>query len=231
MTAVNNGTTGTCSSAVLRLPRLRRLNGSSYGDGRPSRRFGQQFATAPICSGCRSGYGREIGPRCRRSEIARQCGAAVETGKAVWETRRPFSVALTLRIVGLRESCARRRGRSRRRGAAWYGAILSFISARISGGAVSGEPELNGGAGLYSSRSWIASAVLRSTMIDTSVSAKSIPAVTPPPVMRLRSTQTRVLVGVAPKAQESPSRSSASPRDSPAAGRPRPAPAIPCRPR
>ena len=32
---------------------------------------GLQFATAPICSGNRSGYGREIGPRCRGSEIAR----------------------------------------------------------------------------------------------------------------------------------------------------------------
>ena len=53
------------------------LNGSSYGDGRPSRRFGQQFATAPICSGTRLGQGWEIGPRCRRPEIARKCGAAV----------------------------------------------------------------------------------------------------------------------------------------------------------
>src|SRR5437879_112071 len=40
-------------------------------------RFGLQFATAPISSGTRSGYGWEIGPRCRSSEIARQCGAAV----------------------------------------------------------------------------------------------------------------------------------------------------------
>src|SRR6202035_4698250 len=38
---------------------------------------GLQFATAPMCSGTRSEYGWEIGPRCRRSEIARQCGAAV----------------------------------------------------------------------------------------------------------------------------------------------------------
>ena len=53
------------------------LNGSSYGDGRLSRRFGQQFATAPICSGTRLGQGWEIGPRCRRPEIARKCGAAV----------------------------------------------------------------------------------------------------------------------------------------------------------
>ena len=78
------------------------------------------------------------------------------------------------------------------------GAIRSLIKATISAGAVSGEPALNGGAGLYSIRSWIASAVLRSTSSDTSVSAKSIPAVTPPPVTRLRSMQTRVLVGVAP---------------------------------
>jgi hypothetical protein len=32
---------------------------------------GLQFATAPASSGHRSGYGREIGPRCRGSEIAR----------------------------------------------------------------------------------------------------------------------------------------------------------------
>jgi hypothetical protein len=31
---------------------------------------GLQFATVPICSGYRSEYGREIGPWCRRSEIA-----------------------------------------------------------------------------------------------------------------------------------------------------------------
>ena len=53
------------------------LNQSSYGDGRSSRRFGPQFATAPICSGTRSGYGWEIGPWRRGPEIARQCGAAV----------------------------------------------------------------------------------------------------------------------------------------------------------
>ena len=57
---------------------------------------------------------------------------------------------------------------------------------------MSGEPALNGGAGLYSMPSWIASAVCRLASIDTSVRAKSMPAVTPPPVMRLRSTQTRV---------------------------------------
>ena len=81
-----------------------------------------------------------------------------------------------------------------------FGAIRSMIFASTSGGAVSGDPDWNGGEGLYSRRSWIASAVVRSTSIDTRVSAKSIPAVTPPPVTRLRSVQTRVLVGVAPKA-------------------------------
>ena len=38
---------------------------------------GLQFATVPASSGTRSGYGWEIGPRCRGSEIARQCGAVV----------------------------------------------------------------------------------------------------------------------------------------------------------
>src|SRR4051812_6973393 len=82
--------------------------------------------------------------------------------------------------------------------------LLAFIffctEASTSGGAVSGEPALNGGAGLYSIPSWIVSAVFRSARIDTSVSAKSIPAVTPPPVTRLRSTHTRVHVGTAPNA-------------------------------
>jgi len=32
-----------------------RLNGASYGDGKPSRWFGAQYATEPICSGARSG--------------------------------------------------------------------------------------------------------------------------------------------------------------------------------
>src|SRR5258708_22683 len=54
-------------------------------------RFGLQFATVPISSGPRSGYGWEIGPRCRGSEIARELWRRRRTGKAVWETRRPFS--------------------------------------------------------------------------------------------------------------------------------------------
>src|SRR5580698_5221931 len=74
---VNNGNSGDIGRRVVERRRRSWFNGSSYGDGKPSRRFGLQFATVPICSGCRSGCRREIGPRCRSSEIARQCGAAV----------------------------------------------------------------------------------------------------------------------------------------------------------
>ena len=108
-----------------------------------------------------------------------------------------------------------RRGAMHRVAAALAGTRDPLLnSATISGGAVSGEPELNGGAGLYSSRSWIASAVLPVTRIDTSVSAKSMPAVTPPPVTRLRSTQTRVFVGSRRIPPDNRSPSSVSPRDS-----------------
>jgi hypothetical protein len=71
------GVTGTTERALLRSSRGRRLMLSSCGDGRPSRRFGQQIATDPISSGTRVGHGREIGPRFAGPEIARQCGAAV----------------------------------------------------------------------------------------------------------------------------------------------------------
>ncbi len=64
-TPVNNGNSGDIFQRVLEFDRRRWLNLTILWSGRPSRRFGQQFATAPICSGCRSGYGREIGPRCR----------------------------------------------------------------------------------------------------------------------------------------------------------------------
>ena len=74
---VNSGNSGDIFRCVLETPTRSWLNQSSYGDGRSSRRFGSQFATAPICSGTRSGYGWEIGPRRRGPEIARQCGAAV----------------------------------------------------------------------------------------------------------------------------------------------------------
>jgi hypothetical protein len=141
----------------LRNPRDCGSIGSSYGDGKPSRRCRAPVATVPICSGYRSGYGREIGPWCRRSEIAPLMCGCRETGKAVRATGRPFSVAwIYPEAVSLSRAAARPIFSTRR---ACDGAIFSFMKARISGGAVSGEPELNGGAGLYSSRSWIASAV------------------------------------------------------------------------
>src|SRR5450759_2613877 len=75
--SVDSGNSGDICRRILERETPPWLNEPSYGDGRPSRRFGLQFATVPICSGTRSGYGREIGPRCRGSEIARPCGAAV----------------------------------------------------------------------------------------------------------------------------------------------------------
>src|SRR5258705_8942436 len=103
-----------------------------------------------------------------------------ETGKAVWETRRPFSLrrhypagavsasrAAALLIFSTRRACA--------------GAIFSFIKARISGGAVSGEPALNGGGGVYLSPRWIPSAGLRLGWDETRGRAQSVPAVTSPP--------------------------------------------------
>jgi hypothetical protein len=82
-------------------------------------RFGLQFATVPDKQRPRSGYGWEIGPRCRGSEIAREMWRRRKTGKAVWETRRPFSfVALASRALreprggaGDRLAAARLRGR------------------------------------------------------------------------------------------------------------------------
>jgi len=60
---VNNGNSGDIYRGVV-APRVRPwLYESSYGDGKPPRRFGLQFATDPISSGFRSGCGREIGPR------------------------------------------------------------------------------------------------------------------------------------------------------------------------
>ena len=186
------------------------------------------------------------------------------TGKAVWETRRPFSVAAIVSCPGRGAACnaapqpgplrgwvpALRRITSCRaasgtryvkRAAArsiislrrtCAAAILSFMMARTSGGAVSGEPELNGGAGLYSSRSWIASAVLRSCSSDTSVSAKSMPGGDAAAGDAVAvDADARPGRDRAERRSENPSRSSASSRDSLSADRPRPAPAIPCRPR
>jgi hypothetical protein len=54
---VNSGNSGDIFSRLVAVRPASWLNGSSYGDGRPSRRFGLQFATVPICSGTRSGCG------------------------------------------------------------------------------------------------------------------------------------------------------------------------------
>jgi hypothetical protein len=64
---VNSGNSGDIFRSVLEIRTRSWLNQSSYGDGKPLRRFGPQFATAPICSGTRSGYAWEIGPPVRSS--------------------------------------------------------------------------------------------------------------------------------------------------------------------
>ena len=64
-------------------------------------------------------------------------------------------------------------------------------ASTVAAGAVSGRPALNGGAGAYSRLSSIASATSLPATSAISASAKSMPAVTPPPVMRLPSRTTR----------------------------------------
>src|SRR5215813_12518136 len=65
-------------------------------------------------------------------------------------------------LLQLQPSRAAERATISARRALW-GAIRSCINASTSDGAVSGEPALKGGAGLYSSRNWIAWAVFSST--------------------------------------------------------------------
>src|SRR6187402_670003 len=131
---------------------------------------GLQFATVPASSGHRSRHGREIGPRCRRSEIARQCVAAVgqerssgkpgglflwllsSSAKAKAKADDPvligFAIPTDVRVYwmpafagmtaeeGHSSRAAARSIISPRRICA--GAILSFMKASTSGGAVSG---------------------------------------------------------------------------------------------
>jgi len=59
--------------------------------------------------------------------------------------------------------------------------------ATISGRARSGRPQSNGGAGAYSMPSCTAWAKSAPAISPTTLSARSIPAVTPPPVIRLPS--------------------------------------------
>ncbi len=55
--------------------------------------------------------------------------------------------------------------------------------------AFSGDPALKGGAGLYSSKSWIIFAVSSPQSLAATNNPKSMPAVTPPPVIRLSHTR------------------------------------------
>src|SRR5262245_52221990 len=65
--------------------------------------------------------------------------------------------------------------------------------------AFSGLPESNGGCGAYSRTSWIDLATSSPASSAATVRPKSMPAVTPPPEMRLRSRTTRSATGMAPK--------------------------------
>lgn len=69
--------------------------------------------------------------------------------------------------------------------------IRRRTSATSAGSARSGCPLANGGSGSYSSASWRARAVSSPASSATRVSPKSRPALTPPAVMRFRSTTTR----------------------------------------
>lgn len=72
-----------------------------------------------------------------------------------------------------------------------------------SGPAFSGLPQSNGGAGSYSRPSWVKRALGSPSSSARTVSPKSMPAVTPPPVIRLRSTTTRSGTTCAPSGASS----------------------------
>ena len=73
-----------------------------------------------------------------------------------------------------------------------------LVSASTSGGAVSGRPALNGGAGAYSRLSCSIWAKFSPASSAATVSAKSMPAVTPPPVMMSPSRTTLAGSGTTP---------------------------------
>lgn len=81
---------------------------------------------------------------------------------------------------------------------AMKGAIFSRVDATNASGAERGDPHENGGSGSYSIWSWISSATSSPNNSATTVSAKSIPEVTPAPVIRSRSFTTRSATGTAP---------------------------------
>lgn len=68
----------------------------------------------------------------------------------------------------------------------------------IAGEAASGVPALNGGSGAYSIISCATWASSSPRSVASIVNPKSIPAVTPPPVKRFRSSTTRAFTGTAP---------------------------------
>src|SRR6185503_7162185 len=74
----------------------------------------------------------------------------------------------------------------------------STVSLTMAG-AVTGDPLMKGGAGSYSIASWISCATSSPNISAAITRARSIPAVTPPPVIRLRSITTRSCTGMAPK--------------------------------
>src|SRR6202022_1623065 len=111
---------------------------------------------------------------------------------------------------------------SRRRTA--MGALSSRTRARTEGGAVSGLPASNGGAGAYSICSWITCAISGPTSSAATLSAKSMPAVTPAQVMTFPSRTTRPGSGIAPngtrRSRQSQWQAARLPRHRPGAPRP-----------
>src|SRR5262249_29382319 len=84
------------------------------------------------------------------------------------------------------------------RRSAWSPARRARTSSTTAAGAVRGARAGKGGAGSYSSTSGTLCATASPASSAASRRPKSIPAVTPPPVTRLRSTTTRSAMGIAP---------------------------------
>ena len=104
-------------------------------------------------------------------------------------------------------------------------------AARTSGGAVSGRPASKGGAARIRARAGSICATASPATSASTVSAKSMPAVTPPPVMILPSRTTRPCIGDGAEQQAAGrARPSGTPLACPSAGPPRRGSANPCRP-
>ena len=74
--------------------------------------------------------------------------------------------------------------------------IAVRAAARVCPSARSGRPDPYGGCGAYSMISSMTRPMLSPAQCPATVMPKSIPAVMPPPVSRLRSTQTRSVAGL-----------------------------------